>query len=193
METPQPAGRQHDADRMLLAGMARGESDALVELMRRNGPWVRGVIFAACGDAGLVDDVQQEVWLRAWRRAGTLSDPAKWRGWLYSLAYHAAVDAARRDRRRRTLLGWLSALRPRRGAPHGPADRMVLAEEHQRALRAVEALPELYRVPFVLRHLSGWSYRQIADAMALPLDTVETRLVRARRLLRERLSAGGEA
>jgi RNA polymerase sigma-70 factor (ECF subfamily) len=54
-------------------------------------------------------------------------------------------------------------------------------------LEAIRALPALYREPFVLRHLQGWSYRQIAETMGLPVDTVETRLVRARRLLREAL------
>ena len=193
METPMRLGNEHDPDRMLVEAVARGESDALVELMRRNGPWVRGVIFAACGDVDAADDVQQQVWLRAWCRAGTLSDPAKWRSWLYALAYHAAIDAGRRRRRRERLLGRLLAGRGgRAGAEAAPDRRAVLADDHRRALTAVSELPEHYRVPFVLRHLGDWSYRQIADAMDLPVATVETRLVRARRLLRAKLTAGAD-
>ncbi|MDO8630448.1 MAG: sigma factor-like helix-turn-helix DNA-binding protein, partial [Phycisphaerales bacterium] len=52
-------------------------------------------------------------------------------------------------------------------------------------LSAIMALPAIYREPFVLRHMNDWSYRRISDVMGLPVDTVETRLVRARRLLRE--------
>ena len=61
---------------------------------------------------------------------------------------------------------------------------------HQREtmLKAIGKLPEIYREPFVLKHLDGWSYAQIAEAMGLPVDTVETRLVRARRLLRQELA-----
>ena len=55
------------------------------------------------------------------------------------------------------------------------------------AYPAIAGLPVLYREPFVLRVLEGWSYEQIGEALRLPKDTVETRLVRARRLLRERL------
>ena len=55
-------------------------------------------------------------------------------------------------------------------------------------LQAIAKLPELYREPFVLKHMDGWSYAQIAEAMNLPVDTVETRLVRARRLLRQELT-----
>jgi len=197
METPMPPGSvadtEQDPDRLLVQAAARGESDALVELMRRNGPWVRGVVFAACGEADMVEDVQQQVWLSAWRRAGSLSDPAKWRSWLYALARHAGIDAARRARRRRTLRRRLAGRLPRRQTPEPNAEqRLILREGHQQALRAVAALPEIYRGPFVLRHLADWSYRQIAEAMDLPVDTVETRLVRARRILRETLTPGAE-
>jgi RNA polymerase sigma-70 factor (ECF subfamily) len=54
-------------------------------------------------------------------------------------------------------------------------------------LEAIQALPALYREPFVMRHLNGWTYSEIADVMGMPVDSVETRLVRARRFLRESL------
>jgi RNA polymerase sigma factor (sigma-70 family) len=60
-------------------------------------------------------------------------------------------------------------------------------ETRETILRAVQALPVLYREPFVLRHLEDWSYAQIADVLGLTLEAVETRLVRARRSLREAL------
>jgi RNA polymerase sigma-70 factor (ECF subfamily) len=65
---------------------------------------------------------------------------------------------------------------------------MAAREEYEAMLAAIEALPPLYREPFVLKHVEGWSYAQIGEALGLPNDTVETRLVRARRLLRERLN-----
>ena len=55
-------------------------------------------------------------------------------------------------------------------------------------LEAVCSLPAKYREPFVLRHVEGWGYRQIGQTMGLPPATVETRLVRARRLLRSALA-----
>ena len=62
---------------------------------------------------------------------------------------------------------------------------MIAEEEYRRALDALERLPAIYREPLVLRYLEGWSYRRIAEVLDLPIDTVETRLVRARRRLRE--------
>lgn len=60
-------------------------------------------------------------------------------------------------------------------------------ETHRTLLGAIEALPAIYREPFALRHLEDWSYARIGEALGLPVETVETRLVRARRLLRESL------
>ena len=55
-------------------------------------------------------------------------------------------------------------------------------------LESIAALPEIYREPFVLKHMEDLSYKEIGELLGLPSDTVETRLVRARRLLREQLA-----
>ena len=54
--------------------------------------------------------------------------------------------------------------------------------------QALAELPENYRVPMILRYLEEFSYQQIADAMDLPLTTIETRLYRGRALLQKRLN-----
>jgi len=177
-----------DVDAQLVRAIARGEADALDELMRRNGPWVRGVIFAVSRRMDMVDDVQQQVWLSAWRRAGTLEDPGRWRSWIYTLTCRAAIDAGRAAGRRMKLLDRLRyrpAVRDREDA-HGHR-RLELAESHQRALRAVGNLPDTYREAFVLRHMADLSYRQIAETMDVPANSVGSLLLRARRLLRDAL------
>jgi len=72
----------------------------------------------------------------------------------------------------------------------GPSPPAAVAARETRAtlLQAVQALPAPYREPFVLRHLEDWSYAQIADVLGLTAEAVETRLVRARRLLRDMLA-----
>lgn len=60
-------------------------------------------------------------------------------------------------------------------------------ERYDQVLKAIEAIPALYREPFVLRHLEGASYQEIAELLDMPIDTVGTRLVRARKLLKDQL------
>lgn len=177
-----------DVDAQLVRAVARGEADALDEFIHRNGPWVRGVIFAVSRRLDMVDDVQQQVWLSAWRRAGTLEDPGCWRSWIYRLTCRAAIDAGRAAGRRSKLLNRLRYRPAVRDMAEDQGHRKIeLAEAHQRALLAVGKLPETYRQAFVLRHLADFSYLQIAETMDIPANSVGSLLLRARRLLREEL------
>jgi RNA polymerase sigma-70 factor (ECF subfamily) len=196
MGLPQPLTEAFDPDQPLFEALRAGDTEVLAELMQRHGRWVRGVVYAVLGNARDVDDVCQQVWLAVWRRASGLEDAARWRPWLYRMAHNAAIDVGRRTRRQRSLWAVLTAQFPRgkTAAPNVDApQRLIVQERYREALRAIEGLPEIYREPFVLRHLEGWTYRQISEALDMPEDTVETRLVRARRLLREVLKDRDEA
>jgi RNA polymerase sigma-70 factor (ECF subfamily) len=176
-----------DMAQVLIRQAQRGSRPAADRLVREHDGWVRGVIYGTTGRRDLVDDVAQQVWTRVWQRLDSLSDPRRLRSWLYAVARNAAIDAAQ-DRRRRATVGLeFVAERLNDARTHGPV-RLAAGEElRETLLRAVEALPALYREPFVLRHLEDWSYAEIGELLGLSVETVETRLVRARRLLREML------
>ncbi|MHC4697402.1 MAG: RNA polymerase sigma factor [Planctomycetota bacterium] len=175
-----------DPDEPVIEAIRSGDHYAFSELMRRHGRWVRGVIFGVLGDSDRVDDVAQQVWTAVWRRAGELRDTRRWRPWLYRLARNAAVDAGRKITRRRSRTQQLTEV-PVGASTTAPVGELVGDEQHREVLRAIQALPALYREPFVLRHLQGWTYKEIAEVMDMRVDSVETRLVRARRFLREAL------
>jgi RNA polymerase sigma-70 factor (ECF subfamily) len=180
-----------DGDPALIAAAQRGERSALDAFVRRHDRWVRNLVYATTGDRAGVDDVVQHVWVNVWRQIGTLVDPTRWRGWLYRMAKNAAIDVGiktSRERRRRM------ELRDDRPAVRqvDPAQSLIASEEHQRVLKAVNGLSPIYREPFILRHLEDWTYAQIGEALGLPVDTVETRLVRARRQLRAALASRNE-
>jgi len=177
----------HDPDRLVVEAIQQGDPDAMADFVHRQGPWVRGVVFAAMGRADEVDDVTQRVWLQVWREAPRLEDAGRWRPWLYRISRHAAIDTVRGRQRRRRLRDDAASQAAGRQGGSPPDERIVADERHRAVLEAIAALPALYREPFVLKHLQGWSYREIGEVLDLPTDTVETRLVRARRRLRERL------
>ena len=183
---PQIRAEDLEQDRPLFEALRAGDQEILPELMERHGRWVRGVIFSILGNSQEVDDVYQQVWVAVWRRCQSLEDSSRWRHWLYRMAHNAAIDATRRAKRQRGLWARLVGRTPAQDGAGSPTQKkLIVKEEYQRALSAIHGMPEIYREPFVLRHLEGWTYRQIGQALGLPEDTVETRLVRARRLLRE--------
>ena len=179
-----------EALHQLVAEVRRGHRPAADRLVREHDSWLRSVIYGTTGRVELVDDVAQQVWTQVWQRLDSLKDPRRLRSWLYSVARHAAIDAGVARSRRNGRTGQLDRLPEAAGDERktNPFQAVVRGELHGTLLQAVEALPALYREPFVLRHLENWSYAQIAELLGLPVETVETRLVRARRLLREMLN-----
>jgi RNA polymerase sigma-70 factor (ECF subfamily) len=179
-----PVTREYEAEESVIDAIRGGDRYAFEEFVRRNHRWVRGVIFGVLGHRDIGDDVSQQVWTAFWQRIGELRDTASWKSWLYRMARNAAVDAGRElSRRKAAQFPAELVLSTRPGDPSADHEA-VRQEEQRRVLNAIQGLPAIYREPFVLRHLNGWSYREIAELMNLPVDSVETRLVRARRFLR---------
>jgi RNA polymerase sigma-70 factor (ECF subfamily) len=188
----EPAVIEYDLQRPVIEAIQAGDAHALAELMASQGRWVRGVVFGVVGRTGDLDDVCQKVWIKVWQESQGLKDVAVWRPWLYRIARNAAMDSLRAGQRRKRLHETSSDVEASgttvKPGPAAPDHELVARETHEAMLAAIEALPPLYREPFVLKHVEEWSYAQIGEALGLPTDTVETRLVRARRLLRERLA-----
>ena len=172
----------------VVTGAQQGDRSAADRLVRDHDGWVRSAIYAVTGRRDLVDDVAQQVWTRVWERLETLKNPQRLKSWLYSIARNAALDASISERQRQARVGRMRirAASDTRSSPE-PVGTVGSDEMQHKLLQAVQALPALYREPFVLRHLQDWNYAEIGDVLNLPVETVETRLVRARRMLREML------
>ena len=178
---------EFDPEAPVIEAIRGGDRFAFAEFVRRHNDWVRGVIFGVLGQVELIDDVAQQVWTTVWQRIGELRTTQSWRSWLYRLARNAAVDAGREASRQRKSLKLVAAEVLRISSAEAPESDVLRAERRREVLAAIGGLPPLYREPFVLRHMNGWNYQQIAETMGMPVDSIETRLVRARRLLRDAL------
>lgn len=171
----------------------QGDRKAADRLIRAHEGWVRSAIYAVTGRPDLVDDIAQQVWIRAWQRLKTLKDPRRLRPWLYTIARNTAIDASVTQRRQQAVTDLDDDVLPAARHAAGPPQALAGDELQQTLLQAVQALPALYREPFVLRHLEDWSYAEIGDVLSISVETVETRLVRARRMLRETLQGEVES
>ncbi|MFH1749198.1 MAG: RNA polymerase sigma factor [Planctomycetota bacterium] len=174
----------------LVAEARRGNRPAADQMVREHDSWLRSVIYGVSGRVDLVDDIAQQVWMQVWQRLDTLNDPRRLRPWLCTIARRAAIDAGMAHKRRQSRTGSLEQVPEVDGQrkTQSPARSALGGELHATLMQAVQALPSLYREPFVLRHLEDWSYAEIGEVLELPVETVETRLVRARRMLREMLN-----
>ena len=174
---------------------------------RAFGAWLgrtHGVVYALAlrmlrsqADA---EDVVQETYIQAWKHIGTLRDPMASLGWVCSIARHVTTDRLRSRSRHPTQS--LDPLPTDTSTPSGqPVDDRPSAEEtaisaqtRARVVEAMDKLKDKHRVVLLLRDVDGKSYLEIAEALGIPVGTVESRVHRARALLAKKLkstSAGG--
>lgn len=134
------------------------------------------------------EEVVQETFLRAYRNLGRFLAGSTLYTWLYRIAVNAAVDLAKKRRRRQHLslddegLGFDASLPDCGPAPSSVSERKEMVDLVR---EGVQALPERYRVILILREYSEMSYEQLAEVLRLPKGTVESRLFRARMKLKD--------
>lgn len=174
-----------DAD--IIGRVRGGETRLFDELVRRYQDRVYGMATRLVGHSVDAEDVAQEVFLKAFRGLEGFKGDALFSTWLYRITFNLCADWLRRNRRagRRT-----SSYEERPEAGDGSVDigeGFLASEERGEVRNAVDGLPEKYRVVVMLLYYQSLPYEQIGAILGVPIKTVETRLYRARRMLRERL------
>jgi RNA polymerase sigma-70 factor, ECF subfamily len=176
------------SDGDIIGRVRAGDTGAFAELVRRHQDRVYGMALRATGRPEDAEDLAQEVFLSVFRGLEGFKGDAKFTTWLYRIAWNRCADWLRRNRkpgRRTTQLEEAESLVD---AAADPAAEAVGRDEHLRLRQALDGLEEHYRSVVELSCIQGLSYAEVGAALGLPVKTVETRLYRARRLLRERFS-----
>ena len=192
---PRSAKNEKTEDDELVARVRAGETRLFAELVTRYQDPVYAMCLRFLGDRTEAEDVAQEVFLRVHRGLSSFKGEARFSTWLYRITFNLCADWLRRNRtaaRQAAALGEAGDIADGRIDLEGD---VVDAEERQRIRGALESLDERYRSVVVLLYYQKLSYKQIAVVLDLPVKTVETRLYRARRLLRRILEGaitGGE-
>lgn len=148
-----------------------------------------GVALRILGDRDAAHDATSRALMKAYRSWERYDQTRPVRHWLLKIAANEAISIGRertRERDRRASAD--DALETPDRDPL-PDERLVAREEREQVRRAVAALPELYRVPVVLRYFSELSVDEIAAVVGRPSSTVGVQLLRARAMLRSALEA----
>ncbi|HEX7094734.1 MAG TPA: sigma-70 family RNA polymerase sigma factor [Acidimicrobiales bacterium] len=154
-------------------------------------------------NASDAEDLVQETYLRAYRGFGGFEDGTNLRAWLYRILTNTFINNYRAKKRRPDeteldevedlylyrKLGGLEAATVGRSAEDELMDWFTDAEVKE----AVEALPEQFRLAVLLADVEGFSYKEIAEILDVPIGTVMSRLHRGRKALQRRLYEFAEA
>lgn len=135
-----------------------------------------------CKDPDIAQDLVQETFLRAWKHLDSLLDAAAAKSWLITILRR---ENARRFERKQFDYDDAAEQDSLPDTGQSSAEQDC---DNNKLRNYMAALPEEYREPLVMQVIGGFSSDEIANLLQLNVNTVNTRLFRARKLLREQLN-----
>lgn len=172
-----------------------GDREALRAVWSRHRRWVAAILLAHMPREAELDDLLQDVaTLVVSKIHGLRGGEGALRPWLRAIALSVARTRGRRTQVRKA--GWLRLVQWAAGPGveedrRGASAESPLVEEGRRLMELAAELPDGYREPLLLKCVQGMSYKEIGEVMGLPDTTIETRIARARRMLREKAEGAG--
>ena len=181
----------------LVARAKAGDNDAFAQLMRDNETRIYNLTLRMTGNPDDAMDLAQEAFLNAWRGLKFFKGDSAFSTWVYRLASNACIDFLRRKKRRQDISLSMPTDEEDDSQPDIPDDRfhpereLERQELRQAVTEGLNQLSDEHRQVLVMRELSGLSYQEIADILALEAGTVKSRIARARISLRKILLNSG--
>ncbi len=185
-----------DEEKLIIRKAQKGDIAAFEELVKAHEGFVYNLALRSLRLETDAQDAAQEVFIKAWTSLGSFRGDSKFTVWLYRITGNVCTDMLRRRRSDTISLtvdngeGGDTELEitDTAATPHEALER----KERSAALAsALESLPDDYRRALLLRESGDMSYDEIASALKIDIGTVKSRIFRARKKLREILSADG--
>jgi len=172
------------AEACLISRIADGELRAFEQLYRAYHPRLTRFLERVTRRPGLVGELVNDAMLVVWNRAATYNNGCKVSTWVFAIAYRKAMKALSR---------WDEPVPDEptddcAPAEADPAQRLAQSQLRVRLARAMDALSAEQRAVVALTYLHGIGYREIAEIVGCPVDTVKTRMFHARRRLKTLLA-----
>ncbi|MCE0522076.1 MAG: sigma-70 family RNA polymerase sigma factor [Methylacidiphilales bacterium] len=190
-----PAACSDAQDKALMIRIAKGDEEALRELIEKHQGAVYGTISKMLGDPVEAQDLAQQVFVRVYRAAGAYRATAQFKTWMFTIVRNLVFN----EHRRRSRATFVSLHPPENESSSSGGstgyDLPDLATRtpgenalHQEMLRAIDeailTLPEQQRLAIVLRRYDEFSYEEIARILTTSVPATKSLLFRARETLR---------
>lgn len=171
----------------------KGNQDAYAWLMRKYKGPIRNLIFKMVNRKEEIDDLLQEVFIKAFNSLQNYNQEFAFSTWIYRIAINNTIDYLRKKKIDAFSIDEEnddeeSAGKFELADTTYAADAKIILEQRQQIINdAINSLPEKYKKIIELRHKEELSYEEIAEILNLPIGTVKAHLFRARELLNKYL------
>ncbi|MDB4986416.1 MAG: polymerase sigma-54 factor RpoN [Myxococcaceae bacterium] len=176
-------------DEEVVARVQAGEVHLFELLMRRHNGKVYRVVRAILRRDSEAEDVMQDAYVRAYEHLAEFRGEARFSTWLTRIAVHEALARVRRERRFDSFDASVEESTLVSQGPEVSPERQAMSKQTRAILdSAVDALPDEFRLVFVLRAIEQLSGAETAEALGIPEQTVKTRFHRARERLKKEIA-----
>jgi len=176
--------RVEQTDAQVVRDVLEGDRDAYRLLVRRYGDTLHGHALRMTGSHDDAADLTQRAFVKGFRKLRSCREPERVGAWLFRILANFCKDHVRSSRGTEVPLGRVQAVLPADSDPEADA---VGAEIRSRLWGALDALTPEQKEAFVLKHVEGRTYEEIAAVMDLSVASLKMRVYRARRALRGHL------
>ncbi len=175
---PVPAGANPDSLAALLVQSGRGSAPAFEQLYNQVAGSVFGIALRVVRDPQLAEDVAQEALVDVWRLAPRYRpDAGSARSWILTIAHRRAVDRVRSEQAHRARSQANSVTAAGQSAePDDVVETMFAEWQAARVRKGFAALTELQREALELAFYKGYTHREVAESLNVPLGTAKARL-----------------
>jgi RNA polymerase sigma-70 factor, ECF subfamily len=186
MTVPNPVDEPSDAE--LIGRVLFGQRDVYERIVERyQGPLYRYAL-ASIRDSDSAADLVQDTFVRAYSSLARCRDRERFAAWLFRILRNRCIDHQKEHRRRDVPLDERSEYATSLGTPERDMDQSLLRDALENAL---SSLPEAQREAFLLKHVQGLSYEEIAEILEVGTSALKMRVARARDALQGTLRGLG--
>ncbi|GJQ20725.1 MAG: RNA polymerase sigma factor [Bacteroidia bacterium] len=175
-------------DDVLISLFQSGDQGVFRVLVERYQERIRNLLFSIFHETETIDDLAQEVFIKAYEGLGRFRFESSFYTWLYRIAVNRARDELRKRKVRRFFSFHGLDGSTEKEVTERTTVQPVSIDEQELVAKGLEALPEKYRMPVILKDLDGLSYEEISEVLECEVGTVKSRLSRGRTMLRNILA-----
>ncbi|MDH3297187.1 MAG: RNA polymerase sigma factor [Gemmatimonadota bacterium] len=176
-------GEERESDAVLVAQAIAGSDRAFSLLVDRYNDLLYRHAERMLGQADDAEDATQAAWIKAYRNLRKCRDPDRFGSWVFRIGANACKDAVKAKRRGRVSLESVAELE----SEEPVADVAVRWDQRRLLAAALDRLSPDQSEAFLLKHMEGWSYEEMAEQLGVGIPALKMRVHRAREELQRLL------
>lgn len=178
-------GSMNDISQDILEKASQGDLEAFEQVYKSASGFVYNVALRISRNSSDAEDVAQEVFMKVYHSLRDFQFRSSFKTWVYRITVNTAINRYRKSaRQEKDRVDYDTIIETLPGAGSA-AEKAIQGDNETRLCALLEPLSPEFRACLVLREIEGLSYQEIAESLKIPVNTVRSRLKRARQALLE--------